>query len=75
MTRTRTAKAKRLARGLAPRANCPTPEKRAYIGTDEAIPNALHRSKKSGKPLRIYLCQCGSHHLTARVPPKKAAQI
>ena len=70
------SKAKRAVRRLASkaaRANCPTPEKRAYADANEAIPNALHRSKRSGKPLRIYVCQCGSRHLMARVLPKKAA--
>lgn len=78
MTRTKTAKAKRLALRLAkanqePRPTCPTPTKRAFTDSTEAIRKALHRSKVSGKPLRVYHCQCGSQHLTARVVPKKAA--
>ncbi|MDQ0241225.1 hypothetical protein [Arthrobacter bambusae] len=78
MTRTAAAKARRRAtqnaKSAAERPNCPTPAKRAYDpDTTEAIGRAVHRSRMSGQPLRIYLCECGKQHLTSRVQQTKAA--
>jgi hypothetical protein len=74
MTRTVTAKARRRAQvaitGTATRPGCPTPTKHGYDDAG-AIAVAIKRSRLTGKPLRIYDCECGYKHLTSRV--QKAA--
>lgn len=65
MTRTARQKAIRKARreALAPRPGCPHPRKRAYKD-EEAASHALRASRRTGRPISIYECVCGSLHLT-----------
>ena len=74
MTRTARQKAIRKARreALTPRPGCPHPLKRAYKN-EEAVSHALRGSRRTGKPIRIYECPCGSLHLTRQKKRKKAA--
>lgn len=47
---------------------CPTPDKAKFM-SKQAAENVLRRPMDGEglvKPIRAYLCPCGSYHLTAR---------
>lgn len=43
---------------------CPTPEKDRHPDRLSAVDSAANSIRKRGGYLRIYLCACGTYHLT-----------
>lgn len=50
---------------------CPHPQKLAFPTQEAGMGLALRRSRKAGRPMRVYRCQCGRWHLSSKPERRK----